>query len=767
MDLNCGCWSRGVLIGAFVLVLAGCSSAGNPAGTVSPATSTSAVGQEPTAAITATKPAAQPTAGGGAPTPAAEATQPQISGPSPLPSMKMDDQLQFAELDMVTDQVGWAVAAWPDPDRLNRSYHVLRTDDGGQTWLERTPPLQADPGQEVAYQAYIEAVTQDRAWVILSSGAQAFIDGVWITEDAGSNWIEAPLVSRTPGGIGLPLFDAVSDHVGWLVIDYFQGASSHAADLYITRDGGHTWDNLLLQSYPFSSISGIDFVDDQTGWITGGNGPGFLPPYQLWRTRNGGLSWQGQPYYPRADEDAPLENCSFESPTARSYFSGQVVSVCRQPVNDQPALSYYALRTEDGGESWARDRRAGYPRRLTPDLWWFQSEIREYQSEQVRWKIFRYEAGEGATQVGEVDWQGELQFIDERHGWARLEDGSLMASDDGGQQWEALAARLKPGEAPPGDTTLRLDLPAVAQPISAGEAGAIELMGTMKVGSPSTLTFAGRNLFVGTATGKLALWRGEGRIPARLPLFQVGSDWIYQVAVDEQGGWAGAASKDGRGYIFNAYSVDQLEILPEHPGEVSAMAFLASGGRVATGDQAGTIRIWQRSAESGWQVAQQWDGQSGWIWGMASDPATGLLAVAGVDGRVRLWNPDAGQMAVPLAGPGPAVSALAMGPAGEVLAEANRSGELRLWRPQGPPAIADLAGHTAWIQGLAFSPDGTLLASADRSGQVNLWQVASGELLHRWQAHAGPIFGLDFNSDGSLLATAGDPGEVKLWGLAP
>ena len=71
-----------------------------------------------------------------------------------------------------------------------------------------------------------------------------------------------------------------------------------------------------------------------------------------------------------------------------------------------------------------------------------------------------------------------------------------------------------------------------------------------------------------------------------------------------------------------------------------------------------------------------------------------LLAAAGGDGMVRLWNPATGQpVGAPLpAGTGGGVTAVAFSPDGKLLASAGADGTVRLWNPATrQPAGAPLA----------------------------------------------------------------------------
>ena len=106
-----------------------------------------------------------------------------------------------------------------------------------------------------------------------------------------------------------------------------------------------------------------------------------------------------------------------------------------------------------------------------------------------------------------------------------------------------------------------------------------------------------------------------------------------------------------------------------------------------------------------------------------------MLALAGLDGRIRLHDLATGQRARILEGHADAVFSLAFAPEGDSLVSGSGDQTVRRWDTATGEQTACLDGHHGAVYQVGFSPDGRRLVSAGTDGEVIVWDAGNGARL--------------------------------------
>ncbi len=204
----------------------------------------------------------------------------------------------------------------------------------------------------------------------------------------------------------------------------------------------------------------------------------------------------------------------------------------------------------------------------------------------------------------------------------------------------------------------------------------------------------------------------------------------YQREIDAETDhvWAEAFSADGQ-ILATANDDDTVRLwyrstgahvttLAKHRGRVRSLSFTADGGGLATGCDDKYVRLWDL-ADS--RLVAELEGHADRVYAVVHGPGDAWLASASWDGQAIVWQ-DGGPRHR-LRGHTGRLWAAAAHPVRPLLATAGDDRTIGLWDPLSGGRTGLLTGHTGRILALAFSPDGSLLASGGEDGTVRLWTV--------------------------------------------
>ena len=199
-------------------------------------------------------------------------------------------------------------------------------------------------------------------------------------------------------------------------------------------------------------------------------------------------------------------------------------------------------------------------------------------------------------------------------------------------------------------------------------------------------------------------------------------------------------------------------------GDMPLAALSASGARVVSGD-AERVRTW-RWPDGRVKVLQECLGC--WTTALEPSPDGTLVAFARYNAkRSSLWlaRPEAGGKPQRLGRFADSATDLAFDPGLTRLAMAGLEGTVRVWRlgPEAAPAVLP-GGPDGGALAVAFSPDGAELASGGADGTVRLWRLDEGSAPAVLRGgHRGAVVGVTFSADGRRLISVGDDGRATVW----
>ncbi|MFJ4619305.1 TIR domain-containing protein [Streptomyces sp. NPDC088812] len=226
-------------------------------------------------------------------------------------------------------------------------------------------------------------------------------------------------------------------------------------------------------------------------------------------------------------------------------------------------------------------------------------------------------------------------------------------------------------------------------------------------------------LATASSDGDLYLWNaGTGEYQREM---DVETDHVWAEAFSADGRLVATANDDDTVRLWYRGTGAHVVTVTEHYGRVRSIAFRPDGAVLATGCDDRKVRIWDLAAR---RVTAVLDGHADRVYAVAFAPDGSWLASASWDGQAVIWRD--GTVAHRLTGHTGKVWTAAAHPLRPLLATAGDDRTVRLWDPGTGRATAVLTGHTGRVLAVAFSPDGSLLASGGEDGTVRLWNVPAG-----------------------------------------
>jgi WD40 repeat protein len=201
-----------------------------------------------------------------------------------------------------------------------------------------------------------------------------------------------------------------------------------------------------------------------------------------------------------------------------------------------------------------------------------------------------------------------------------------------------------------------------------------------------------------------------------------------------------------------------------HTDAVKGLVFSADGKMLASGDNAGAIRVW--STETG-KILTTFTPSPGRVSALAFSPDGRMMASSSSANQVILSEVSTGRQraVIDIEGKGAGQSGgccVAFSPDGRTLAcaadcravdEDPQRLTVRLYDVNTCKERAVLTGHIDKVTDIAFDPNGRILATTSWDKSVRLWDAATGRQKAILRGHKGEVMAVVFTTDGRMLAS--------------
>lgn len=294
----------------------------------------------------------------------------------------------------------------------------------------------------------VQFVDRQEGWAVGDEGV------IWHTINGGQNW------ERQPSGMSASLRSVcfLNPYTGWIVgREELPHGSGSVGVLLITKDGGLSWKQTALNSLP--GLNCVRFLDVKTGFVAGDGTDRF--PTGVFQTTDSGRTWNAVPgprmpgWLAMAFQDG--ENAALAGPwsrlgTLRSHEIGpadvdtlgpRAVRDIKVTGNDAVAVGQggLVLLSRNAGARWAY-ADLQLPTHLRAD-WDFHAVscmgdhiwVAGRPGCSLLHSSDRGQTWEILSTAQSLPLNG-LFFVDQEHGWAVGEFGTILATVDGGKTWK-------------------------------------------------------------------------------------------------------------------------------------------------------------------------------------------------------------------------------------------------------------------------------------------------------------------------------------------
>ena len=284
----------------------------------------------------------------------------------------------------------------------------------------------------------------------------------------------------------------------------------------------------------------------------------------------------------------------------------------------------------------------------------------------------------------------------------------------------------------------------------------------------------GKAIAIGTAAGLLTLligavaafflWphrdRPEDKIPVPLHVFKGNAGPLWSMAISKDGKTLATGNDDGTVKLWDIAAERVNWTLNAHKAPVWTLALSPNGDYLATGSDDGQAKIWDLKTQKELHALAN----TGGVRAVAFDQDGKKLLTGDRNGTVKIWDVQSGEeIGKEIKAHAGLVVAVAFAPDGKTMASASGDKTIKVWDAASGKEKLTLQGHESGVYGIAFAPTGRYLVTGGWDRTVRLWDLDSGSQIAKLEGHTQDVWSVAFNPEGTLFASTGEDQMVRIW----
>ena len=229
------------------------------------------------------------------------------------------------------------------------------------------------------------------------------------------------------------------------------------------------------------------------------------------------------------------------------------------------------------------------------------------------------------------------------------------------------------------------------------------------------------------------------------------------------------ASGGRRSVVIRNANGNPLRSLPETKGRyVLDIAYSPDSKLLAVGMSDGRIALWDPDAGERLRLLEKHDSR---VWSVVFSADSKKVISGGQDDKVKVWSVESGKLLHTLNGHKSNVYAVADDPRGKFFVSAGWYRNLFFWDRDSGKRVRKAQfknrkprwSESQRFTSMKYSPDGKCIAAGTQVGELFFFDGTTGVETGQARGHADRVRAIAFSPDGTRLATGSSDHTVRIW----